>query len=258
MNSGSISVIIVDDEPHALKLLEMYLSAHDDFQILDLCVDGEQALAKIKKLRPDVIFLDIQMPELTGLELIKQLGDKRPLIVFVTAYDKYAIKAFEENALDYLLKPFNKIRFSKMIDKVREAIRTSANQNQSDKIFAALSTLATQNKAFVKKLPVKEKGKIIFVPVEDIIWIESAGAFTKLHFKNGFKTHNPSLKQLEETLDPNQFLRVHKSYIANIAHVKTIEPYFHGEYIITMSNEVTLKLSRGYKETLDSILNQYR
>lgn len=262
-DSSTISVIIADDEPVARQLLAHFLAEEDDFELIGEYGDGQSALQAIAEKKPDLVLLDIEMPELSGIELISQLEAPLPLIVFVTAYHDYAIKAFEENALDYILKPFDQTRFDKSLVRIREQLRTGTNStgnNQLDKLMNALEQLLGQesDSRYLKKISCKQKGKIRFVPVDDILWIESEGAFCKLHLNRGLELTNLSIKRLEQLLDPATHIRVHKSHIVNIESIASIEPYYHGEYMINLINGKTLKLSRGYKDRLEQIMNQYK
>ena len=262
MTDDSISVLIVDDEPVARQLIKHFLSEESDFHVVGECGDGEEAIASIKALKPKLVFLDIEMPEMSGIELIAKLPDPIPTIVFVTAYNQYAVRAFEENALDYILKPFDQERFRKSLDRIRNQLNSSTtDQPQSlDGMLAILEKMMDKRDGsrYLKKISCKQRGKIKFVPVEDINWIESEGAFCKLHLDKGMELTNLSIKKLEELLDPETHLRIHKSHMVNIEKIDSIEPYFHGEYMVHMQSGNTLKLSRSYKTKLEIILNQYK
>ena len=183
-----------------------------------------------------------------------------PKVVFVTAYDQYAIQAFDENALDYLLKPFDEPRFQKCLERIRTHLPHDQLQKDQDQLMTTLTRLAsnTSSERYLKKIACKQQGKIHFVEVADVIWIESEGAFCKLHLKEGFQLVNMSIKRLEELLDPDTHLRIHKSHMVGLDYIESIEPYFHGEYIINLNNSAKLKLSRSYKNRLDQIINQYK
>lgn len=261
--SPTISVIIADDEPVARQLLAHFLSEETDFRLLGEYGDGQATLQAIAEKKPDLVLLDIEMPELSGIDLVSQLQAPLPLIVFVTAYHDYAIKAFEENALDYILKPFDQSRFQKSLERIRKRLDAKGQRDgpdQLDKLMNAFEAMLEQDtgKRYLKKISCKQKGKIRFVPVEDILWIESEGSFCKLHLNHGMELTNLSIKSLEQLLDPATHLRVHKSQMVNIEAIESIEPYFHGEYMINMRNGKTLKLSRSYKDRLEQIMNQYK
>lgn len=247
-----ISVIIADDEALSREALEIYLSKRPEFALLKSCRDGAEALEEIQKLDPDFALLDIEMPEVNGIEVARQLANSP--VVFITAYEHYAVKAFEENAIDYVLKPVKKERFDKMLDRVID--RYDQNELKADH-HKILTKLLKDEEKYLKKIATKRKGIITFIAVNSIVYVESEGSFTKLHLTDHFEVCNFSIKQLEKALDPSQFVRVQKSFIINIDHIKSMESYFHGEYLISMSNEQTVKLSRGYKQNLDRILKQY-
>lgn len=259
---NKVNVLIVDDEPVARQIIQQFLSEENGFNVIGEAGDGVDALNKIETLKPELVFLDIQMPEITGIELIGNLTDPIPLIVFVTAYDRYAVQAFEENALDYILKPFDQNRFSKSIERVRQRLTTTSDEPSgqlNDVLNAMEKLLAREGKPkYLKKIGCKQKGVIKLVQVSDIVWVESEGAFCKLHTTNGIQLTNMSIKHLEEVLDPNTHPRIHKSHIINVDQIESMEPYFHGEYMINLKGGQTLKLSRGYKDKLDRILNQYK
>ncbi len=259
MNSSSlIRVLIADDEQPAREAIKEYLKINDSFVVVDECSDGVSALHSIQANAPDLVLLDIEMPELNGMELVRALKTLAPHIVFITAYHDYAVQAFEENAVDYLLKPLSRQRFNKMLEKVVDEM------TKNDKVSLEVLVNSLQkfehlhNDKYFRKISVKRKGKISFIPIEEIIWIESAGSFTKLHLEDTMEITNFSITELEKMLDPAQHIRIHKSNIINLDKIKSIESYFHGEYIITMTDDTNLKLSRGYKGKLEAIMNQYK
>ncbi len=254
---GTIKTIIADDESLAREAISIYLSEDKRFKLLIECSEGQETLDAIQKFKPDLVLLDIEMPELSGLELAKKLEAPYPNIVFITAFEEYAVKAFEENAIDYILKPINKDRFVKMLDHAYKQWELKQSQWDESK-SQVLSQLQKQSRTkYLRKITSKHKGVITLIPVESILWIESQGAFSKVHLEGKTELTNLSVKQLEEVLDPEKFIRVHKSFMVNINHIKSLESYFHGEYILHLSNDSKVKLSRGYKENLDRILNQY-
>ena len=257
-----ISVIIADDEPSARQLLQHFIDQIPDLKMLASCPNGDEALSQINTQQPDLVFLDIEMPGIDGVELVNQLQAPMPLIIFVTAYNQYAVKAFEQHAVDYLLKPFDEERLLNAIDRARERLKRPGQQskNELSSIRSMLEQLPPFSNAgqYLKKIPCKQRGKISLIDVNDVIWIESEGAFCKLHTPWGTELTNHAIGHLEESLDPKTHLRIHKSHIVNLNEIKTIEPYFHGEYSLLLKNGITLKLSRGYKSRIGAILNQYK
>ncbi|OEK00831.1 hypothetical protein BFP97_04595 [Roseivirga sp. 4D4] len=260
--SNKISVLIADDEPVARQVISHFLQKEDDFEVVAECGDGLDTIEKIESLKPQLVFLDIEMPEISGIELISQLNAPLPTIVFVTAYNKYAVQAFEENALDYILKPFDEERFSKALIRIRDKFKARINSeaNKLDDLLSVFEEIliGKGDSKYLKKVGCKHRGVIKFVPVEEVIWVESEGAFCKLHLSKGMQITNLSIKQLEGLLDPTTHLRIHKSHMVNVDQIDSIEPYFHGEYMINLKAGKTLKLSRGYKDRLEFILNQYK
>ena len=255
---AKIRVLIIDDEAPAREAIKLYMKENEAFEVIAECSDGLTALASIETHQPDLLLLDIEMPELNGIELVQKLKSPTPYIVFITAFHHYAVQAFEENAIDYLLKPFDRSRFEKMLSKVvsqigeKEPVSLQLLANSLSKIKEA------EDEKYLRKIPVKRKGKVLFIPVEKIIWIESSGSITKLHLEGSIEISNSSIGQLEQQLDPTQHIRIHKSHIINLDQVNSMESYFHGEYIITLNSGVDLKLSRSYKGMLDRIMNQYK
>ncbi|MEO9482956.1 MAG: LytTR family DNA-binding domain-containing protein [Ekhidna sp.] len=255
--SDILQVVVVDDESLAREAILHYLNEDDRFCVVEDCSDGQSALKAIHQHQPQLVLLDIEMPELNGIEVAKQLKYPFPYLVFITAFEEYAITAFEENAIDYLLKPLNKERFAKMLDRVYEqwTLKQSIWDESKTTLLAQLNT--HKSTQYLKKITSKHKGMITLIPVESIYWIESQGSFSKVHLEGKTELTNLSVKQLEEVLDPGIFVRVHKSFMVNIDHIESLESYFHGEYILHLTNRSQVKLSRGYKSNLDRILNQY-
>lgn len=256
----SYKTIIIDDEVLARKRLNSLLATQPDFELIEECANGVEALEAINSLQPDLIFLDIQMPDLDGFGVVRQLSpDNLPLIIFVTAYDQYALKAFEVHAVDYLLKPFDDDRFHAALDHVRAQLNRPVESTVNQKIFAMLAEIQSGNQKntsghYLKRIAVKSAGTIHFVRSEEIEWIEAAGIYIKLHC--GKRTHlmRQTMQQIESQLNPAHFLRIHRSTIINIDAVKSLHPHDHGEYIVRLVNGAELKLSRNYRDRLDILL----
>ncbi len=259
--------IIVDDEPLARKGLEIRLKEFTDFELVAQCSNGREAIEAVRAYQPDVMFLDIQMPGLNGFQVVQELVSQElplPNIVFVTAFDQYAIQAFDIHALDYLLKPADEQRLAQCIDKIRTHInqRQSATHtkelvqivsevtgNDTDNI---LETLAQNRPVDLHKysdiLAIKDAGETSRVPVSDILWIDAAGDYMCVHTEESTHILRKTMKQLEETLDPNQFIRSHRSTIVNKSYIKKFCSQLNGEYYLVMNNGKELKVSRSYKE----------
>jgi two-component system LytT family response regulator len=242
-----IKTIIADNEPLALQQLEKFLGEEDEIKLVASCRNGQTVLDAINEHHPALVFLDIEMPELNGIEVMETLGGEHlPFVVFVTAFDEYAVKAFEVNALDYLLKPFNKKRFSETLERAKNHISqfSKANGNQ-------IEPKRTGRKEYLSRLLVKTSKKMFFVNIENIEWIESSGNYAKIVTSKDSHLIRSTLKYLEERLDPQKFVRVHKSTIVNISRIKELKQWFTGDYEILLKNGEKLKMSRNYREVLE-------
>jgi two-component system, LytTR family, response regulator len=246
----TISALIVDDESLGRDLVRHMLQAHPDIQVAGECADGVKALAAIKRLDPTIVFLDIRMPKVDGIDLLDRLATssgQHPLIVFITAYEEYAVKAFEAHALDYLLKPFDQERFDQTINRVREHLR-QVDEAKLGKSLRGLLDGQLKPKSFADRLVVRESGRIFFVGVAEVDWLEASGNYVALHV--GRKTHlvHETMANMVAKLDPAVFVRIHRSTIVNVSRIKEMTPYFNGEYIVVLKDDTELKLSRGYAE----------
>ena len=240
----SIRAVIIDDEPLARKSLLRHLQSHPGIQVIGECGDGRSAVETIRAERPDLIFLDVQMPEIDGFHVIERIEPaSMPAIIFVTAYDQYALRAFDSNALDYLLKPFRKERLERALARASERIARNSDPGFAARIVAAMDALAARHD-YLERIPVPLKGRITFVRVEDIEWIEGAGNYAQLH--EGKRTHEirETLTSLEGKLNPKQFVRVHRSAIVNVSRIEEIHPWFHGYHLILLQSGHRLRLSR--------------
>ncbi len=265
--SRIFKTIIVDDEPLARKGLEIRLKDFPDFQLVAQCSNGREAIEAVRAYQPDVMFLDIQMPGLNGFQVVQQLIDQNlplPNIVFVTAFDQYAIKAFDVHALDYLLKPADEIRLAQTIDKIRAHIEQHQNAlhaselvkivsevtgNDTDNILAKLAENRPVNlHKYSDILAIKDAGETSRVPVNDILWIDAAGDYMCVHTDESTHILRQTMKQLEESLDPTLFIRSHRSTIVNKNYIKKFCSQLNGEYFLVMNNGKELKVSRSYKE----------
>lgn len=249
-----IRTLIIDDEPLAREGVRMLLEDDPDIAVVGECADGREAVTEIVGQTPDLIFLDVQMPGMTGFEVLAEVGAELiPAVIFVTAYDKYALEAFEVHALDYLLKPFTKQRFVKALERAKARL-THAN---SDSINHRLTTLLQDLKPGEKHLErvvIKATGRVFFLGVEEIDWIEAADTYVRLHV--GHKSHliRGTMSGLETRLDPARFLRIHRSIIINIDRIKDLHPLFHGEYVITLQDGTQLNSGRSYRDRLRPLL----
>ncbi len=252
-----IKAIIVDDEAPALANLELLLARDPQLELLAACSDGASAIAAIQTYQPELVFLDIQMPEVSGFDVLKALSpSERPYVIFVTAYDQYALKAFEVNAVDYLLKPFGDQRFFDAVTKAKLLIQQQDQQALQAKLGQLLQHLdQDQSQKYLKKLSVRQGSKISFIKIEDIVWIEADNQYVKVHLKTASHLMRQSLNYLDEHLDPTIFYRTHRSAIVNVNRIESIEPYFKGDYHIRLDNGIIVKLSRHRTDGLRSLLN---
>ena len=250
-----IRTLIADDEPLARERLRMLLAAEDWFELVGEAVGGLQAIDAIQRLRPDLVFLDIQMPGATGFEVIESIGtDQMPFVVFVTAYDQYALKAFDVHAIDYLLKPFDKERFQTSLARARQQLERRTTGELERRLIELMQDLrpATSMERFV----IKASGRVFFVRAEDIDWIEAAGNYVKLHVGTEAHLFRETMNALESRLHPDTFYRIHRSHIVNIERVRELQPWFNGEYVVFLKDGTRLTLSRGYREKLQERLGR--
>ena len=248
-----IRVVIADDEPLARERIRTLLESHLDFALVAECGDGEEAVRVLAEEKPDLVFLDVQMPELDGFGVINAFSSaQRPWVVFITAYDEHAVRAFEVNAIDYLLKPVEPKRFEAAILRVRERLA----QPPADRDAALEAVLAElrKSKGHAARLVVRDGSKVSFVRTEEIDWIDAAGNYARLHLGETVHLLREPLKVLESRLDPERFLRVHRSAIVNLERIASVEPYFHGEYVLTLKGGTRLTSSRTHSARLRSLL----
>jgi two-component system, LytTR family, response regulator len=248
-----IRALIVDDEPLARQSIRRFLANHVDIRIAGECGDGRSAVAAILAERPELVFLDVQMPEMDGFEVVNQVGIERmPATIFVTAYDQYAARAFDTNAIDYLLKPFGKSRFERALARVRERTAGSVGGDVADRILRAMESI-TSRKDHVDRLPIATNGRIVFVKVEDIHWIEAAGNYARLHLSGRNHEIRETLTSLEGKLDPKCFVRIHRSTIVNVQRVREVHPWFHGYHLILLQGGQKLRMSRYQREIAERL-----
>ena len=246
----SIRALIVDDEPLARERIRMLLDQERDVEIVGECDNGTEALRGIEKLAPDLVFLDVQMPELTGFEVLDRLDAARmPVIVFVTAYDQYALKAFEVCALDYLLKPFDRERFGRAMARARAELERRKSGQVNEQVLKLLSELH-QSKKYVEKLIVRAGGRVLFLRADEIDWIEAAGNYVRLHAGKQDYLYRETMTKLEAQLHPERFARIHRSTIVNVERIKELQPWFRGDYQVVLREGQKLTLSRSYRSRL--------
>lgn len=241
---SKIRTIIIDDEQPARDLLLHYLSKFPEFDLVAEASDGFKGIQVIQEYKPEVIFLDIQMPKLTGFEML-ELIDPKPLIVFSTAYDQFAIKAFEMNAVDYLLKPYSKDRFSQAIEKIKEKLsKNESHAVESQKLIQSID----ESTEMINRIAVRTAQKIQVIPVKDIHYLEAADDYVMIHTADGRYLKEKTMKYFESHLDHHQFVRIHRSYILNMTEMNKIERYEKDSHVVVLKNDAQLKVSAsGYK-----------
>jgi two-component system LytT family response regulator len=248
--SGRTRVLIADDEPLARERLRMLLAKEDWVEIAGECDNGTDAAAAIQKLKPDLVFLDVQMPGSTGFQVIDTVGASRmPPVVFVTAYDRYALRAFDVHAVDYLLKPFDRERFQQALGRARQHLdRQNAGELERRLLELVQDLRSTPQRP--ERFVIKSGGRVFFVRTDEIDWVEAAGNYVKLHVGNEAHLLRETMNALEAQLDPDMFFRIHRCHIVNIERVKELQPWFNGEYVVFLRSGARLTLSRGYREKL--------
>jgi two-component system, LytTR family, response regulator len=246
-----IKCIIIEDEEPAQKLIIEYLKPHSDFEIISVCNNGFDAFKQINSNNPDVIFLDVQMPKLTGIEML-ELIDNPPMLVFTTAYEQYAIKAFEYSATDYLLKPFTQDRFNEAIERVRAA--KDSRYNEVEKLNKLIDEIRHENGG-IDRVVVKSGNKIKILSLDDIICFEAADDYVIIHSTSDQYLKQTTMREFETHLPTNMFMRVHRSYIINLSYIELIEPYTKDTHIIKLAKGIEVKTSRSGSQSLRKVLN---
>lgn len=251
-----IKALIVDDEVLARKFIRRMLKHDADFEIVGEAGNGKEAVTLIRAEKPDVVFLDVQMPEMDGFAVLETVGlGQLPEIVFTTAYEAYAIRAFELHALDYLLKPFDEQRFRDAIKHVKERLHSRQEEDPRIQIGALLERIAAKHE-YLERLIIKADGRITFLGTRDIDWIEADDKYVHLHTAKGRRMVRQTLTAMETQLDPAKFVRIHRSAMVNVERIKELQPLFNGEYSLHLEDQTKLTLSRKYKERLFKLLGK--
>lgn len=259
-----IRVVIADDEPLACENLELLLERYEDLEVVSSCDCGADAIDAIESLCPDLLFLDIELGDMSGFDVLRKSGcETPPVVIFVTAFDEYAVRAFEVSALDYLLKPFDDGRFDQAVMRAIDRVRENRLNDYSDRLMELLQTLEEGRGGVPQKMPprgaigriaVRSRGRIEFVQCTDIDWISAAGSYVEIHTSGKMHLLRETMNNLEESLNPTRFVRIHRSTIVNIERVKELKPHKRGEYFVTLDDGTQLKLSRGNRDKLDRLL----
>ncbi len=247
----SIATLVVDDEPIARQAILRLLRDDPEIELLGECGDGVSAVEAIRHQSPDLVFLDIQMPALNGMDVVARIGAERmPATVFVTAFEQYAVRAFEANAVDYLVKPFSRERFADTLRRVKTRLSAGegVSAEASTRILRALDALR-QRDDYLQRLPVRIDEHVTFIDVDDIVWIKASGNSVQVHLAGGVHEMRETMNTLVARLDPRHFARVHRSAIINVRRVQAIHPWFNGYHVVTMDTGQKLRMSRYQHET---------
>ncbi len=260
----TIRTIIVDDEPLAVQGMQLRLAPHDDVEIIDTCSNGREAIRSIKTHKPDLVFLDIQMPGFDGFSVVQGLMDvEPPLFVFVTAYSDHAIRAFEAQAMDYLMKPVEEGRLADTLDRVRQRLAEKRGVEEADRLKEVLAEVAPNAaetlaeavdqpaaNRFEKLINIKDRGQIFRIDVDTIELIEAAGDYMVINTGDNSLVLRETMKDLEKRLDPRRFQRVHRSHIVNLDLVKEVKPHTNGECFLVLGSGAEVKVSRSYRDVV--------
>ncbi len=270
-----IRVLVVDDEPIARRRLHRLLHQEDDVEMLPEVGTGREAIEAIQRDRPDLVLLDVQMPDVDGFGVVEALGvDHMPPTIFVTAYNEYAVRAFDVHAIDYLLKPFDTDRFRAAFARARLHLEQKSSAEQGRRIRALLEQVlgegavqaaerpsngatpaappAPARHRFVDRLMVKHDGRVFFVKVTDVDWFEASGNYVRIHTGKVSHLIRETMQRVETTLDPSMFVRIHRAVIVNLDRIRELQPWFAGDYVVILRDGRQLKLSRTYREHLNS------
>lgn len=273
---AAVRAIIADDEPLARERLRVLLAERGGIEVVAECATGEEAVTAVERDAPDLLFLDVQMPELDGFGALEVLGEtlaiqRMPHVVFVTAFDDYALRAFDVNAVDYLLKPFDRGRFETAVTRALARLdkqrRAPGNADPHSEVRALLAQLRAERESMrdaardapltsPARFVVRTGGKLHLVRADDVDWIDAEGNYVRLHVSGKSHLVRDKMKAIEERLDPAKFMRVHRSAIVNVDRIATLEPYFHGEYVVTMRDGARVTSSRTHSARLRKLLGQ--
>ena len=244
-----MKIIIVDDEPLARSIIKEYLQFHPDLELIAECNDGFEGVKAIQQIQPDLIFLDIQMPKINGFEML-ELIEEPPSVIFTTAFDEYAIHAFESHAVDYLLKPFSRDRFEKAISKWRQMNKAISPKEHLTPLLESVSNSPAEHHRVVVKLA----GKIRIIPIDDIHFLEAADDYVKIHTKDGSFLKNKTMGHFETVLNKNQFVRTHRSYMVNVSEITRIDPYEKDNHLAILKSGGRVPVSKTGYVKLKSVL----
>lgn len=253
---NQMRVLIADDEALARRRVREMLRGDPDVDVVGECSNGSETLEAIASLKPDLIFLDIQMPGTSGIDVASSFqAALNPLVIFVTAHDQYAVRAFEIDAVDYLLKPFDRERFEQTLERAKTAFRTQRDGQANQEILSLLGELRSRPQ-YLDRLMIRNNDRVIIIKTEDIEWIEAQGNYIRIHFGKQSSLMRETLGNLAAQLDPKRFARIHRSQIVNIDHILELQPWSHREYRVVLRNGTQLTLSRTYRDQLYQLLGK--
>jgi two-component system, LytTR family, response regulator len=251
-----IRVLVADDEPLARERLTSLLAAETDVEMVGQARDGEEAVTAIHDRSPDLVFLDVQMPQMSGFDVIDAVGgEKMPLVIFVTAYDQHALRAFQVRALDYLLKPFDRERFTDALQRARKQLEHEETGDLGRRLLALVKDLR-RDQPRSDRLVVKSGGRLFFLRTDEIDWVEAAGNYVRLHVGPTSHLLRETMNAIEGRLDPEKFFRIHRCRIVNMERIQELQPWLNGEYAVLLRTGTRLTLSRGYREKLQDRLGK--
>ncbi len=251
-----IRAVIVDDEPLARRRIRNLLRGERDVEVIAECANGREAIEALESSPPDLLFLDIQMPEIDGFDVLQAIGVGRvPVVIFVSAYDQFALRAFESHALDYLLKPFDDERFEGALQRARERIRQKQGSDVDRRLQSLLETVRGES-GYVRRLVVPSGHRSVFLRTEQIDWIEAERNYIRLHAGGRAYLMRENLSRIASTLDPTRFCRIHRSTIVNIDRIQAVESLFRGEYLVVLHDGTKLTSGRSYRRALHAIMGK--
>lgn len=253
MTESKLQALIVDDEPPARAVIRRMLKDHADIELIGECSNGAEALAALRRQTPDLIFLDIQMPEMDGFALLEALGERMPAVIFVTAYDQYAVRAFEVAAVDYLLKPFDHERLAKALQRAKTNLGEKNGQERTEQMLTLLTQIHAQSE-HLQRFVIKTNGRVLLVPAADVEWIEVEGNYLRLHAGKASHLIRETMNNLETRLDARKFVRIHRSTMVNIDCVKELQVHFNDEHLVILKDGSQLTLSRRFRDRLSQFL----
>jgi two-component system LytT family response regulator len=265
--TSPLTTIIVDDEALARRGLKLRLAQLEDVEVLAECRNGREAISAIRELQPDLVFLDIQMPGMDGFDVVRELqSDDMPLVVFVTAFDQYAINAFDVHAVDYVLKPVEEQRLEEAVARARERLTASASVERKQRLLDVIVDLTGKSESAIEqllqsdepsypdKLTIRDGADVTLVPTRDIEWVDAAGDYMCVHAQGATHVMRSTMKDLESQLDPSTFQRIHRSTLVNLGRVVSLSSHINGEFFLTLDCGARLKMSRTYKEKVAHFL----